>query len=184
MSKNENPAVNPTEATAPAPARKLPGVDRQPGVSPADLRQARFGTAMRGFDRAEVTAFLLEAADGYEQALRENDRLRQEIGRLEQSLQQFREMEGGMRTMLVSAQKVADDVKESAQQEAARVVKDAEARAELAEQSAHARIEDLQRDIDGLIAKKREAEANVEATIASLRSALDFVREQDKLQTA
>jgi cell division initiation protein len=183
MSNNEEPAANSGETTG-APARRLPGVERQLGVSPIDLRQAKFGTAMRGYDRSEVTAFLLEAAEAYEQALRENDRLRQEISRLEQVLQQFREMEGGMRTMLVSAQKVADEVRESAHQEAARVVREAEARAELAAQTAQAQLEDLQRDIDGIVAKKREAEASLEATIASLRSALDFVRGQDKLQTA
>ncbi|MFM8532043.1 MAG: DivIVA domain-containing protein, partial [Acidimicrobiia bacterium] len=47
-------------------------------VTPLDLRQQRFKTVMRGYDRGEVQAFLLEAADDYENALRENDRLRQD----------------------------------------------------------------------------------------------------------
>ena len=62
--------------------------DRTLTVTPLDVRQAKFGTAMRGFDRTEVTTFLLEAADGYEQALRENDRLRQDVARLEATLTQ------------------------------------------------------------------------------------------------
>ncbi len=52
-------------------------------VTPLDLRQQRFKTAIRGFDRAEVTAFLSEAADDFEQILREQERLRQEIMRVE-----------------------------------------------------------------------------------------------------
>jgi cell division initiation protein len=43
-------------------------------VTPLDLRQQRFNTVMRGYDRGEVTAFLNEVADDYENALREADR--------------------------------------------------------------------------------------------------------------
>ena len=106
--------------TQPTDVRRLPMPERTLTVTPLDLRQAKFGTAMRGFDRAEVTTFLLEAADGYEQALRENERLRQETVRLEASLNQHRELEGSLKSTLMSAQKVADDMRENANQEAAR----------------------------------------------------------------
>ena len=56
----------------PVETRRLPSPDRRSAPTPLDLRQAKFGTAMRGYERAEVNAFLLEAADGYEQAMREN----------------------------------------------------------------------------------------------------------------
>ena len=48
-------------------------------VSPMDLRQQRFHTTFRGFDKVEVTALLAAVAEDYEQALRETDRLRQEL---------------------------------------------------------------------------------------------------------
>jgi len=179
MSNNDETVTAPANPAAAPQGRRLPGVERQLGVSPLDIRQAKFGTAMRGFERNEVTSFLIEAADGYEQALRDNDRLRQEITRLEGSLQQFRELEGGLRTMLVSAQKVADDMRANAQQEAARLVREAEGRVQLMTQSAQAQAEDVQRDIDGLKLKRREAENALESTIASLQSTLEFVREQD-----
>jgi cell division initiation protein len=179
MSTNSDEQVTPADLTAAPQGRRLPGVERQLGVSPLDMRQAKFGTTMRGFDRNEVTTFLQEAAEGYEQALRENDRLRQELGRLESSLQQFRELEGGMRTMLVSAQKVADDMRENAQQEAARIVREAEGRAALLSQSAQAQAEDLQRDIDGLKMKRRESETALESMISSLQGTIEFMREQD-----
>jgi len=179
MSTNNDEQVTPADLTAAPQARRLPGVERQLGVSPLDMRQAKFATAMRGFDRNEVSTFLLEAAEGYEQALRENDRLRQEIARLEASLQQFRELEGGLRTMLLSAQKVADDMRENAQQEAARIVREAEGRAELLAQAAQAQAEDLQRDIDGLRLKRRESETALESMISSLQSTIEFMREQE-----
>jgi DivIVA domain-containing protein len=52
-------------------------------VAPLDLRQQRFRTVVKGFDKTEVVAFLTEAADDYEHALRELDRLRQDLIRTE-----------------------------------------------------------------------------------------------------
>ena len=52
-------------------------------ITPLDMRQHHFKTVMRGFDRTEVVAFLTEAADDYEQALREIDRLRSDLMRME-----------------------------------------------------------------------------------------------------
>src|SRR5688572_12714450 len=109
---------------------------RSAGVTPIDMRQTRFATAMRGFDKAEVTAFLEEAAADYESALRENDRLRQQIAGLDAAMAQYRELEGSLKTTLMSAQKVADDMRAGAQQEAARLVREAEGQVELMMQRA------------------------------------------------
>jgi cell division initiation protein len=168
------------DLTPTADARRLPSPERHMTVSPLDMRQAKFSVAMRGFDKADVSTFLQEAADGFEHALRENERLRQEIVRLEASLNQFRELEGSLKTTLMSAQKVADDMRENAIQEAARIVREAEGRADLHVQKTQARAEDLEREIDGLRIKRREAEANVESTISALHNTLDFIREQDR----
>ena len=170
-----------TEDHAPTTdARRLPAPERHLTVTPLDLRQPRFGTAMRGFDRNEVTAFLEEAAGDYENALRENDRLRQDIVRLEAALNQFRELEGSLKTTLMSAQKVADDMRENATQEAARIVREAEGRAEMVLQKSQARLEDVDREIDALRLKRREAQTSIEATISTLQNTLDFVKEQDR----
>ena len=151
-------------------------------VTPLDLRQTQFKTAIRGFDREDVAAFLLEAADDYEHALRENERLRQELVRFDAALNQHRELEGSLKNTLVSAQKVADDMRESANQEAERIVRDAENRAELTFEESQARLKQVQREIDGLRLNRLDVETSVEATISTLRNALEIVREQDQRQ--
>jgi len=156
-----------------------PAPELQVPITPLDMRQARFKTTLRGFDKAAVTAYLEHASEGFEQALRENERLRQEITRLEASLSQFRELEGGIKNTLLTAQKVADDMRENAVQESARLVREAEGRAELLVQRARARVEDVEREITGLRLKRRETEVSLESIVASVQSALDFVREQD-----
>ena len=160
--------------------RRLPSPDRHSAPTPLDVRQAKFSSAMRGYERAEVNAFLLEAADGYEQALRENERLRQELVRLEASMSQYRELENTMKSALISAQKVADDMKETASLEAARIVREAEGRAEIVTHQAQAKLEDIQREIDGLRLKRRESEVAIESMIAALHNTLEFVREQEQ----
>jgi cell division initiation protein len=159
---------------------RLTSADRHMSVTPIDMRQREFGAAMRGFDRGEVTAFLVEAAGEYELALRENDRLRQEIIRLEASLHQFRELEGSLKSTLMSAQKIADDMRENAVKESQRLVREAEGQAEVIVQAAQGKIDAAQRDVDGLWMKRREAEAGVEATISVLQSTLEFMRERER----
>ena len=52
-------------------------------VSPLDLRQQKFNKSFRGFDPVEVTALMMAVAEDYEQALREADRLRTDLTRME-----------------------------------------------------------------------------------------------------
>jgi cell division initiation protein len=148
-------------------------------VTPLDLRQQRFKTVVRGFDRAEVAAFLTAVAEDYEHALREADRLHQDTVRMEALLTEHREHERNLRNTLLTAQKLADEIRENAEQEGRRIMRDAEGRSDLLIQKAQARLEDIQREIDGLKLKRREAETGLESTIAALKSTLDFIREQD-----
>ena len=75
----------PPASTSAAHAGSSPA-ERVMRIAPLDLRQQRFRQALYGFDKTEVVAFLTEAADDYEHALREMDRLRQDlIGRKRRS---------------------------------------------------------------------------------------------------
>lgn len=149
-------------------------------VSPLDLRQVRFRTAFRGYERAEVHALMAEVADDYEHALREVDQLRQEVSRVEALVEQHREHEHDLRNTLVTAQKLSDDIRANAETQARQIIRDAEARSELLLQKTQARLEDVQREIDGMKLKRREVETSIESTIGSLRNTLEFVREQEQ----
>lgn len=147
-------------------------------VSPLDLRQQRFRAAFRGYDKIEVASFLAAVADDYEQALRENDQLRQESMKLEAALSEHRGLESHMKNTLMTAQKLAADIKANAEQEARRIIREAEGRSAMLLEKTAARLEDIQREIDGLKLKRKDVETSVEATIQTLRNALEYVREQ------
>lgn len=148
-------------------------------VSPLDLRQTKFNRSMRGFDVIEVTSFLNAVADDYENALRETDRLREDVRRMEAMLAEYRDSEKNLKITLMAAQKLADDIKRQAEEEARGVVAAAEERAAVVVEKAQLRAEDVQREIDGLKLKRKDAETAVEATIQALRNTLEFVRDQD-----
>ena len=148
-------------------------------VTPLDLRQQHFRTVMRGFDKTEVLAFLAEAADDYEAAMQEADRQRQDVARLEGLVVEHREHERNLSNTLLTAQRLADEIADNAHEHAATIIQDAEARAALLLDKGQARMEDVQREIDGLRLKRREAETAVESLIATLKNTLDFVREQE-----
>lgn len=148
-------------------------------VSPLDLRQAKFNTTLRGFDKIEVTSFLMAAADDYEQALRETDRLRQDVNRMEAVLTEYRDHEKTLKSTLMAAQRLAEDITTNAESEAQRIVREAQSRSDLLLEKTQSRLEDVQREIDGLKLKRRDVETSLESTIQTLRNTLDYVREQD-----
>lgn len=148
-------------------------------VSPLDLRQQRFRMSFRGFDRVEVATFLAAVAEDYEQALLATDRLRQDLMRMEAVLAEHREHERNLQNTLTTAQRLSEDIKANAQQEAARIIREAEGRSDLLLEKTQSRLEDVQREIDGLKLKRRDVETTIESTIQTLRNTLDFVREQE-----
>ena len=157
----------------------LAGERSHMNVSPLDLRQQKFRSAFRGFDKVEVASFLTAVADDYEQALRETDRLRQDLAQMEAALNEHRELEKNLRATMMTAQKLADDIKAQADLEAKRIVREAEGRSDVLLEKTQSRLEDIQRGIDGLRLKRRDVETTIEATIQSLRNTLEFVHEQE-----
>jgi cell division initiation protein len=177
---DRQPGQSPTpSSTSAAQTGSLPP-ERVMRIAPLDLRQQRFRTAVRGFDRTEVVAFLTEAADDYEHALREIDRLRQDLLRMEALLAEHRERETNLRNTLLTAQRLADEVKSAAENEGKMIVREAQGRADLLLQKAGARLEEIERDINELKLRRRDVEGSLEASIQGLYRALEFIREQEK----
>ena len=135
-------------------------------VSPLDLRQVRFRTTFRGFDKAEVLALIAEVTDDYENALSEVDRLRQEMSKMEALLNQHREHERDLRDTMITAQRVSDDIRANAEAQARNIIRESEGRSDLLLQKTQARLEDVQREIDGMKMKRREVETTLESTIS------------------
>jgi cell division initiation protein len=157
-----------------------PPAERVMRIAPLDLRQQRFRTVYRGYDKTEVVAFLTEAADDYEHALREIDRFRQDVVRLEALLSEHRDREANLRNTLLTAQRLADEIKDAAQNEGKLVIREAQGRADLLLQKAQGRLDEIERDINEMRLRRRDVEGSLEASIQALYRALEFIKEQDR----
>jgi cell division initiation protein len=175
------------ERTSPPPPADDPVAPQPPErvmrISPMDMRQQRFKPAMRGYDRTEVVAFLTEAADDYEHAMREIDRLRGDLMRMEALLFEHRERENNLRDTLLTANRLSEELKDAAQSEAKLIVREAQARADLLIQKAQVRLDELDHDCNEMKLRRRDAEGSVEASIQALYRALEFMRDQDQTRS-
>ena len=157
------------ERTTPPPPADDPAAPQPPErvmrISPMDMRQQRFKPAMRGYDRTDVVAFLTEAADDYEHAMREIDRLRGDLMRMEALLAEHRERERNLRDTLLTAQRLSGELKESAHGEAKLIIREAQGRADLLLQKAQLRLEELDHDCNELKLRRRGTQVRVALTV-------------------
>ena len=150
------------------------------GIMPLDLRQQRFRTRFRGFDRVEVATYLAEAADGHEEALRETETLRRDVTQMEADLAEYKEREAELRTTLMTAQRLADDLRQNAQQEAATIVREAQERADFLLQHAQTRLDEFEREISEAKLRVQDVERSIETSISALQHALEYIRAQNR----
>ena len=150
--------------------------DAAASLMPVDLRHQTFPKAFRGFEPLQVDAFLNQAADSYEQARRDVDYLRQELAQSRLLLTQHEARESMLRDTLLTAQRLAEQLKETAQEEARLILRDTEARAALILEKAQVRVDEMERQITELRLRRRDVEATLETAIATLQHGLDSVR--------
>ena len=105
-------------------------------ITPLDVRKQEFRRVVRGLDPDEVHAFLATVADEYEAVLTDNKQLREKVIELDEKVTEYRNMERTLRDTLLTAERVMTESKESAQREAALLIREAE----LTAQRATARI--------------------------------------------
>src|SRR5213078_4279204 len=113
-------------------------------LSPLDIRQQQFTVRMlRGLDPQEVEAFLEDVAEEYEQLLKENVTLREQLGVHEERARRVNEVERMLTETLVTTQKLTDEMKDAARRDGQLLVREAEMQGE--EAKIRSGIKDIQR---------------------------------------
>jgi cell division initiation protein len=145
-------------------------------ATPLDLRTQQFKTSIRGFDLREVSEFVASLATRYDEALREADRLRDDLGRTQALVEEHREQERNLRATLMTAQKLADEIRLTAEQESQRIIGDAQAKAAALVQGTAPGLEALAREVAALRARREQTAADMASTVSALQATLDTVR--------
>lgn len=96
-------------------------------LTPLDVRKKKgdFRKGLRGYETADVDAFLELVSDRLEELVRENATLRERATQLTETLDGFRTREQAMNEALVSAQQLREEIRTQAQREADLVMREA-----------------------------------------------------------
>lgn len=143
-------------------------------LTPLDVRRQEFRRSLRGYEPLGVEDFRMRVADELERVLREKSVLEERVAALTEQLRVFRERETAMNEALVAAQQLREETRAAAEREAQVILREAEAEgrrqidgAERAEQDAHLRMAEVQRQFAGYLAGFR---ALLDRQLAELRA--------------
>ena len=152
-------------------------------LTPIDIQKQVFSKRFRGYDEAEVRAYLHLVAEDLEVQLQDVEKLDRELADLRGDLREHIDRERILKDTLLSAQKVSEDVKANAHKEAALIIKDAELLAERIVSQAMERVSDLERTIQDLKTERRNARRKLQGMIDGFQQmvALDAEQEAEEL---
>ncbi len=146
-------------------------------LSPIEIRQHRFASCFRGFDPAEVEAFLEAVVSDFEEIVRENAKLRQEVERFSQDVESYRRRERAIQETLTTAQRVADQLKRTAARESEVIVGEAQLRAEKMVHEVEERRSAVAHEITELGHLRERAETDLRRTLEGYHRLIKAYRE-------
>ncbi|MFL5321743.1 MAG: DivIVA domain-containing protein [Myxococcaceae bacterium] len=136
-------------------------------ITPLDIRQKRFETSFRGFTAREVEAFLELVAGEFEEVVKENIALKEELRRTQAKLEIHAERERTLQETMVTAQRISEDIKDAAKKEAEIRIAEAAHQAEKIVQNAHQKLVQVVEDINELKRQRLQFESQVRSVIDS-----------------
>ena len=142
-------------------------------LAPVEIRHVHLRRRPLGYERAAVERLLAEIASSFEDVWRERADLRDEIERLESELQRLREIEEALRSTLLSAERMADELRARAHREADVIVEEARAKAREIAGSGEAEQERARAEIRRLRALEADVRAEFRAFLASALERLE-----------
>ncbi len=148
-------------------------------LTPLDIQQQQFRTAMLGFDKKEVDAFLDAISTDVEGLLRDNNALREEIKRKDADLLEHKAREQTLKDTLVTATRITEDIKVNARKESEIVIAQAEQQAEQIIQNAHTRLVRIMEDIDELRRQKAQFQSSLRSVISTHEKLLHAVEQSE-----
>ncbi len=133
-------------------------------LTPIDIQRQDFEVKLRGYNADEVDDFLDLVGKDYEKLYKENAELREQVKRLERSVEQYKTMEATLQQSIVLAQTAAEDIKKSAAEKANVIVNEAQSKSD-----------DMYRQLDKDIQNKRAELSSVQAEVSGYRARMKGV---------
>lgn len=141
-------------------------------IASEDVRRVTFERAMRGYRCEDVDDYLKQVADSMDTLSAENDDLQKKLVVLAQRIDQYRAEEDTLRTTMINAQRLGENVIKEAKQKAAEIIRAATIRAEDREQHARDEVELAKQE---LITLRKEADNFKKTLIGMYREHIEVI---------
>ena len=136
-----------------------------PDLTTSDLYSADFRRVFRGFDPAQVSAFLERAADSFEALQRQVAELKKTAAEQKERIATYQAMEQSLSEALTSAQKLGETTIDQARREADLIRREAQQALEAARRNANTVPEGLRDEINKLKAMRKRLKADLRAVL-------------------
>jgi cell division initiation protein len=144
-----------------------------------DIQRQAFGKRLRGFDADEVRAYLNIVAEQVAALQMERDRFEQEIQTLRSLVDEHHQREAILKNTLLTAQRLSEEIRETARKQAESVVKEAELQADRLLDLAQTRAHEVERGILDLRAQRSALRTDIRALVTRLSHLLDLQEEAE-----
>ncbi len=138
-------------------------------LTPVEIRHIQLKRGLFGYRKASVHRMMDDIADSFETVWRERSQLVERVEELETEVTRHVELEGLLRSTLVSAERASQDLKEAARREADVIVTEANAEARKVMRDAINEKEALMGDVRRVQALLRSALAVVDESSAEFK---------------
>ena len=142
-------------------------------LTPVEIRHVKLGRRPFGYDRKATDRLLADIVVSFEQVWRERADLRDEFEELESELTRQKEIEGALRSTLISAERMADDVRTQARREADVIVSEARSTARDIVSGAESERERIQAEIRRLRTLEVDVRAEYRAFLVAALERLE-----------
>lgn len=138
----------------------------------------KFKLSLRGYNQREVDQFLTKLNRDYQETVHQNEVLGEEVKQLREEIKEYTSKKARLEDALISAQKSAQLISESSQEQAKLTIKDAEIKANKILEEGERRLEKLKNEIVNLNEQKRLFLIKLKSLIKSHSELLDFYEEE------
>ena len=141
-------------------------------ISAEDVRRVTFEKAFQGYRRDDVDDYLKQVAQSMDDLTAQNDELQKKLVMLAQRIEQYRAEEDTLRTTMINAQRLGENVIREAKQKAAEIIRTANIKAEDREQRSRDDVELAKQEI---VTLKSEADSFKRSLIEMYRKHINLI---------
>lgn len=130
-------------------------------LTPSDISNKKFEKSAFGYKTEEVEEFLREIAASYSEVYEEKEAVEEKLEVLAEKLEEYRANEDSLRSVLIGAQKLGDNI-----------IRDSKAKAEIIISDAEGQVKQVFSESESKIAKEKENLAMVQKETAEFKKRL------------